>query len=298
MSAQKIIAKDGVEISSQFFENSSDSKIKGAVLIVPAMGTPQSYYRPFAEWLAREGFLAATFDYRGTGLSRRSGLRGYKADILDWASLDCGAMVEALAERAPGAPLYWIGHSLGGQILPFVPNRDRIAKAVTVATGSGYWLENAAPLKRRVWFFWFFAVPAATALCGYFPGAKLGMVGDLPKGVIEQWRRWCLSPEYAVGDGEHVRAQYAAMRTPIVSLSFTDDELMSARNTESIHGFYINAPRTMKRIAPQDIGARRIGHFGFFRQEFEQSLWRAHLLPELNWRKKGSDPLCFSSRSA
>ena len=58
--------------------------------------------------------------------------------------------------------------------------------------------------------------------------------------------------------------------------------MMSARNTESIHGFYTGAPRTMKRIAPQDIGAARIGHFGFFRSVYEPSLWRAYLLPELS----------------
>ena len=57
--------------------------------------------------------------------------------------------------------------------------------------------------------------------------------------------------------------------------------MMSAANTESIHGFYSGAPRTMKRIAPQDIGAKRIGHFGFFRAAFESSLWRGHVLPEL-----------------
>ena len=78
-----------------------------------------------------------------------------------------------------------------------------------------------------------------------------------------------------------MRAQYASVRTPIVSLSFSDDEMMSARNTESILGFYSGAPRRMKRIAPQDVGARRIGHFGFFRSAFETSLWRRHLLPEL-----------------
>ena len=279
----KIAAQDGEEISATFFEPGTAPK--GAVLVVPAMGALQGYYRPFAEWLAREGYLVATFDYRGMGESRgdefRRTLRGYKADILDWARLDCGAMVDALASRAPGLPLYWVGHSLGGQILGFVPNRERIAKAITVATGSGYWLENAAPIKKRAWWLWFVAAPLVTALCGYFPGARLRKVGDLPKGVIEQWRRWCLNPEYAVGDGEHVRAQYAAVRTPIVSLSFLDDEMMSARNTESIHGFYVNAPRSMKRIGPRDIGARRIGHFGFFRREFSDSLWRAHLLPEL-----------------
>ena len=88
--------------------------------------------------------------------------------------------------------------------------------------------------------------------------------------------------EYAVGvEGNAVRAAYAAVRAPIVSLSFADDEMMSAANTESIHGFYSGAPRTMKRIAPRDIGVKRIGHFGFFRAAFESTLWRAHLLPEL-----------------
>ena len=280
MSTETLTTADGQAITARFHAPCGEPT--GAVMIVSAMGAPQSYYQPLAEWLAREGFLAATFDYRGTGLSRPRELRGFKADIFDWARLDCAAVLEALAARAPGRPLYWIGHSLGGQILPFVPNNHRLAKAVTVATGSGYWRENAPPLKRRAWLLWFLVAPAAVALWGYFPGALLRMVGDLPKDVMRQWRRWCLNPEYAVGaEGAEVRAQYAAVRTPIVSLSFHDDEFMSARNTESIHGFYVNAPRTMKRIAPREIGARRIGHFGFFRPAFEDSLWRAHLLPEL-----------------
>jgi predicted alpha/beta hydrolase len=275
----KIAARDGVAVDATFYAPQGGAK--GAVLIAAAMSAPQSYYRAFAEWLAGEGYHVATFDYRGTGLSRTGSLRGFKADILDWAGLDTAAVLDALAGRAPDLPLYWIGHSLGGQILPFVPNRERVAKAITVATGSGYWRENAAPLRRRVWYLWYFLAPVSTWLCGYFPGAKLRKVGDLPRGVIEQWRRWCLNPEYAVGDGEHVRAQFAAVRTPIVSLSFEDDELMSRRNTESIHGFYVNAPRTMKRLAPREVGVQRIGHFGFFRSAFEQPLWRTHLLPEL-----------------
>jgi predicted alpha/beta hydrolase len=242
------------------------------------MGCSQDYYRSFASWLAAQGFTVATFDYRGTGRSRISALRGFKADIFDWARLDCAAMIDAL----PRKPLYWIGHSLGGQILPLVPNCESITKAVTVATGSGYWRENSPQIRPMAWWLWFVVAPLAVRLWGYFPGKTLRKVGDLPKGVMEQWRRWCLDPEYAVGaEGEEIRAQYAAVRTPIVSLSFADDEMMSLRNTESIHGFYSGAPRTMKRIAPQDIGAQRIGHFGFFRSAFEGSLWRQHLLPEL-----------------
>jgi len=278
---QEIITADGHMIIGRLFV--PEKQPKGAVLIAPAMGAPQNYYAPFAAWLRSQGFLAATFDYRGTGLSRRGSLRGFDANIIDWARLDCAAMVETLSARAPGRPLYWVGHSLGGQILPFVPNRGRVSKMVTVATGSGYWRENSPPLRRTVWWLWYVIAPLSVRLFGYFPGKRLRKVGDLPRGVMEQWRRWCLNREYAVGaEGDRVRTLYASVKLPIVSFSFIDDEYMSARNTESIHSFFANAPLKMKRLAPKDIGARRIGHFGFFRPAFESSLWGSHLLPELS----------------
>jgi predicted alpha/beta hydrolase len=274
----RVVAADGTVLAAQLFQPAGAPR--AAVLIVPAMGVPQSYYRAFAAWLAREGFLAATFDYRGMGASRHAPLRELRADILDWAQLDTAAVLEALAARAPQLPLYWVGHSLGGQILPFVPNRERVAKVITVATGSGYWRENARPGRWLAALLWHLFVPLLTPLFGYFPGRRLRMVADLPRGVIEQWRRWCFHPDYAAGAEPGARERYAAVTTPIVSLSFTDDEYMSARNVESIHGFYARAPRRMKRFAPQSEGLRRIGHFGFFRAEFSR-LWRKHLLPEL-----------------
>jgi predicted alpha/beta hydrolase len=280
MHLRQVAASDGQNIAAHFF--ASEGVPRGSALIVPAMGAPQDYYRPFAQWLTKQGLLAATFDYRGAGLSRPKALRGFKADLFDWARLDCAAMIDALASESPGKPLYWIGHSLGGQILGLVPNRNRIAKAVAIATGSGYWRENVPAIRPKAWWLWFVVTPVALSLCGYFPGKALRKVGDLPKGVMAQWRRWCLDREYAVGaEGDSIRVQYASVRTPIVSLSFSDDEMMSARNTASMLGFYSSAPRSMKRVAPQDVGARRIGHFGFFRPAFETSLWQRHLLPEL-----------------
>jgi predicted alpha/beta hydrolase len=56
---------------------------------------------------------------------------------------------------------------------------------------------------------------------------------------------------------------------------------MSKRNTDSLLSFYRNAPQTLKRVAPADIGSLRIGHFGFFRAAFAETLWRKYLLPEL-----------------
>src|SRR5262249_5032442 len=147
--------------------------------------------------------------------------------------------------------------------------------------GNGYWRENSVGVRRRVWWLWYVVVPVALRIFGYFPGKRLRKVGDLPKGGMEQWRKGWLSPDYALAEGEHIREQYAEVTTPIVSLSFSDDEFMSQRSTESLHGFYTGAPRVMKRISPRDIAVKRIGHFGFFRPSFEQSLWRGYLLPEL-----------------
>jgi predicted alpha/beta hydrolase len=91
---------------------------------------------------------------------------------------------------------------------------------------------------------------------------------------MEQWRRWCLSPEYVVSvEGEDVRAAYGSVRAPMLSLSFTDDEMMSDRSIRVLHGLYVSAPVEYRRIAPDDIGARHIGHFGFFRPQFERTLW-------------------------
>ena len=92
-----------------------------AVLIVSAMGVKQQYYASFASWLSEQGYLVATFDYRGIGLSHMGSLRGYHADIMDWAQLDCAAMVKTVAAAVDRKPLYWLGHSLGGQIFPFLP---------------------------------------------------------------------------------------------------------------------------------------------------------------------------------
>ncbi len=275
-----VIAANGCTVQATFFHPTCNPK--AAVLIVPGMGVSQSFYAPFSVWLATQGFLVATFDYVGTGISDNGDIRKLDLDIIDWARFDCNAMIGALSLANPDKPLYWIGHSLGGQILGFVPDRSRIAKAVTIATGSGYWVENTPNIKWKVWWLWYVMAPLATHILGYFPGKRLRKVGDLPRGVMNQWRRWCLNPDYAVGvEGAAARAEFAAVTIPITSLSFADDEFMSARNTTSLHGFYENAPRTMKRISPQDIGAKRIGHSGFFKARFEDSLWRGHLLPEL-----------------
>lgn len=270
-SQDTITMADGTALVMRTFRTSGSPTV--AVIIPSAMGVAQQFYTQFAQWLAGQGYHVTTFDYRGIGLSAPPSLRGFPVNIFDWAE-DCASVIDAVKSQLPDAPLHWIGHSLGGQLLGLIPNRARIDRVVTVATGSGYWLENTWRTKSMVWWLWFVVVPISLRVAGYYPGKRLRKIGNLPRGVMAQWRRWCLSREYVVGaEGDRVRDAYASVRIPMLSLSFTDDELMSARGIRSLHGLYTNAPVEYRRIAPPDIGARRIGHFGFFRPQFERTLW-------------------------
>lgn len=275
MESLNLDSNDGAALAARLYPCEGASK--GAVLIGGAMGVKQDYYAPFAGWLAAQGFAVMTFDYRGMGDSRppaqATSLRGFDADLFSWAR-DYDSAIDALRERVPGVPLYLIGHSLGAQLPGLLRNRANIAGLLSIAAGSGYWRDNAPQLRRTVLYFWHALVPVATGLFGYFPGKRLRKVGDLPRGVILQWRRWCLDPRYHVGaEGAAVREQFEQVRFPVVALSITDDEMMTERGTHVLVDCYSNAPRRVERIAPADVKVNRIGHFGFFRDQFQSSLW-------------------------
>ena len=255
-------ATDGFELRGTLFGEPAGAR--AGLLIVPAMGVPQRFYADFATWLAGQGSVVLCFDCRGIGASRHGPLRDLQADVLTWAEQDTAAALAFLdAQLVPSTPIHWLGHSLGGQILGLVPGRERISRVVTLGCGSGHWLHNVWKLRLTVGWLWFVVVPIALPLAGYFPGRRLRKIGDLPRGVMAQGRRWCLAPDYLLGDGGPERREhYARITMPILWLSFTDDEYMSVRNTASIHGFYAAAPKTL-----------RIGHFGFFRKRFATTLW-------------------------
>lgn len=255
--------------------------LRAQVVIAGAVGVPQRFYTAFAQWLAVQGFSVTTFDYRGHAASLHGPLKKSQANLLDWAA-DCAAVATHLRQQHPGLPLYWLGHSVGAQ-LPGAQAMP-IDGLLSVASGSGYWRDNAAPTRRKALLWWWGIAPVVTALYGCMPGKKWGLVGDLPAGVLWQWRRWCLNPNYAIGvEGEALRQSYAAARYPLHAFSVEDDEMMSQRSTASLVGWYRNCPQTIERLLMQEVPSRRIGHFGFFRAEMEKTLWPRALAVLEHW---------------
>mgnify|MGYP003582455527 FL=1 len=248
----------GGQVAARLFE--PDRAPSMQVAIGAAMGVPQRRYAEFAGWLAGQGVRVLTFDYRGHGdslkLLQGKSLRHVRATLDDWRA-DYEAAVQHLHTLAPDVPLLLIGHSLGAQLPGLFARTDHIAGLLGVATGSGYWRHNAPQLRRRALFMWHGLVPVLTPLCGYFPGKRIGAVGDLPAGVIRQWRRWCLHPRYSGADGAAALARYGAVRFPIRALSITDDEMMTLPGTQSLLALYANAPQRIDRVHPAEHGAER-----------------------------------------
>ena len=272
-----VLADDGRELDATWFSPEGD--LRGGVVVVPAMAVPRSYYAELATWLAEQGHLVLTFDYRGTG--SRAAMREERADVVRWAG-DAASALEALdaevrSRGAGGVPLTWIGHSLGGQVLPFA-RHDLLAQAVFVASGSGYWRHNQPPFRWAAPLLWRTVAPAVIRVAGYYPGGRLRLLGDLPAGVMRQWGRWCLRPDYYLSDVPHMRARLDEVTLPILSVSFTDDELLGARSMAELDGWYSAARLRAARYAPADLGSSRIGHHGFFRPR-HRAAWEQVLGP-------------------
>ncbi len=271
MNKQTLQVNGAVSLALRVYEPAGAAR--ASVVIGGAMGVRQSFYEAFARWMAQQGFRVTTFDYRGHGDSLHGAMRDVNADLFDWAQ-DYEAVISAAKAALPMQPLYLLGHSLGAQLPGLLRKPGQVDGLLSVAAGSGYWRDNAPKLRRVVPYFWWVLVPLATRLCGYFPGRALKKVGDLPSGVILQWRRWCLHPTYSVGaEGAAVAQSYGAVRFPVLALSMADDELMTLRGTHNLVNLYANTERRVESISPAELKVRRIGHFGFFRDQFRQSLW-------------------------
>ncbi|MEC8907379.1 MAG: alpha/beta hydrolase, partial [Pseudomonadota bacterium] len=258
------------------------SDVKGVCVIAPATGVAQYLYDDFAHWLTLQGFEVVTYDYDGIGLSIQSHVKHSRSDKLSWANNDSVALLEFVKARFPELPLTWIGHSVGTHMLGMMPSVKGIDRAISVGAGTGTWWMNAAPTKRVAWFLWYGLVPATVPLLGYFPGNRLKVMCDLPKGVIMQWRRWCLNGDYCIGvEGDWLRQRFAGVTCPISCVAFTDDDMMSMANVDKLHSFFTGADITKVVVSPEEIGQKRIGHIGWHKQKY-QTLWEKVFTPLLN----------------
>ncbi|MGO3927295.1 alpha/beta fold hydrolase [Rhodopseudomonas pseudopalustris] len=257
---------------------------RNAVLINSATAVPRKIYRGFASYLARRGSAVLTYDYRGIGGSRPPPPRGsdrapslarFEATMADWAAKDVTAAVNWMRERYDTLPLRYVGHSFGGQALGLLPNNHEISRALLVAAQAGSWKLIAHPERYRVALLLNVLGVPLTHLFGYAPG-RIGLGEDLPKGVFLQWVDWVMRERYMFDDKSLVAlANFPFYRGALRALCFTDDPWATRPAVEMLCAGFESVQPEIISIAPEDTDADAIGHFGFFRPEHRDTLWRA-----------------------
>ena len=269
-------AADGRVLAGSFV---SAARPRGALVINGATGFLREFYLTFARYCAERGYHTLTYDYRGMGASASTPLARERARMSDWGRLDMPAALQWLAARCPALPLFTLGHSVGGQLVGAMPNQHLARAHVMVASSTGYWRRETAPFRYLALIFWKLYGPLMLRRRGYVPRGFIWRGAALPPGVFRQWRAWCLSPKrYGADlDPELAGSDFAQVHSPVLLLGFTDDPIATPAAVEALLVSYPQAQVEQRWIGPAAVGARTLGHHGFFFERYRDSLWRATL---------------------
>lgn len=190
------------------------------VLVAPAMGMGVRYYEPLLTALTDAGVHAAVAEQRGHEASggRTPGWRydfGY-ADLVE----DLGRAVQAVRTQLPGAPVFVLGHSLGGQVAaayagthPTGP--EAIDGLIHVGSSTPHW-----PYWGPKLLFAAYAFPLTAAVVGHFPGAQLRFAGREARRLFRDWGVLARTGRLPVGE-EGLRD----VAVPVLAISIEGDDL-------------------------------------------------------------------------
>jgi predicted alpha/beta hydrolase len=263
-----LAARDGVRLATTLFEPATPNG--AAILLNSGTGIPRQFYGAFAQHLALRGFTVVTYDYRGIGGSEAPP----SATVEQWGAVDQASMIDHLARLRPGASLGLVGHSFGGQVLGLADNIRVIDAAVLICSQSGHWRHWPRGRRRlRMLALWWFLIPGLTAATGRFPGSWIG-TANLPANIARSWARWGRSPHYVCdARGRPLRPHNDDVRFAIRWMSFSDDPVAPVGAVEALRPYYPKASIERLHLMPAELGADRVGHFGFFRKSMPRAPW-------------------------
>lgn len=279
-----ILCADGVRLGADLWR--PEGVAWGTIIVNPATGVLARYYHRFARFLTGAGYFVLTYDYRGIGNSRPARLARSGYRWRDWGTQDFDAVIRHVVAADLPRPLMVVGHSIGGALIGHAAAAPAIDRILTVGAQYAYWRDYAAPARLAMLWRWHVAMPALTAAFGYFPGRRLGWLEDLPAGVAYEWafRAARLEARLPSEEGARLRAGFAAVRAPILAVSFNDDDYGTRPALTRTLAYYSGAERRLVMLEPADVGETRVGHFLPFHARLVENLWPGFL----SWLRDGA----------
>ena len=254
-------AADGAAVAGWWVD--AVGPARGVVVLVPATGVSQRFYRRFASWLAQQGHAVLGLDFRGIGESRPHSLRGFDATLDHWVLDLDAALARALDEAGSGVPVAALGHSIGGTLLFMAEQAPRLRTLVAVGAQTAHWHDFPHPQRWPMALLWHGVMPALAGTFGYFPARALGLGEDLPRGVAMQWALRPWRPLFADADAAARRQR----TLPAVHLlAARDDVFATPAAVDRLLAMLPGLAVQRHVIEPAAHGLARIGHFDLFRE--------------------------------
>ncbi|WP_248807245.1 alpha/beta fold hydrolase [Pseudomonas sp. MWU13-2100] len=276
-------AGDGFALGGFAWRHDDAGRTRPVVIINAATSVRCRHYSRFADYLFANGMDVITYDYRGIGESRPATLRGLKASWTDWGALDFEAMLQRATREHPGQPIDVVAHSFGGCAVGLAASGPLIRRVVTVGAQFAYWRDYAPASRWKMFGKWHLIMPLLTGLYGYFPGKRLGWLEDTPAGVVRDWSTPTTRYEKRPSASKLAALPFSRVKAQILAVSLTDDPFGTVAAIERLLAYFSASARTHLRIAPEDIDESEVGHFAFFRSQYQQKLWPI----ALHWLENG-----------
>ncbi|MGH1451478.1 MAG: alpha/beta hydrolase family protein [Pseudomonadaceae bacterium] len=274
--AQHLLCEDGYPIEATLYQADAP---RGTIIIAPALAATRSFYADFARFLASRHFDCLTFDYRGTGDSLAK-TEPYAIALEDWGKQDIEAVIRFAKERRRDLPehhpIHLLGHSIGGQLVGLAPSSRGLNRIVHVAASAPYWRRWPFPLNARMLAVSRVLIPYFSAFRDQFPSRRLGLGGvDIPASVSRKWARWMRSPDYLFDPRFGLDLSgYQALEQPLLSWSFSDDDMAPDANVAHLLTHFPNAQVTRRHLDVSTFQQGAVRHAGFFKPRFEKTLWQ------------------------
>ncbi|WP_353779699.1 hypothetical protein [Winogradskyella sp. 3972H.M.0a.05] len=260
----KIVNKSR-EINCTVLWNPKSTKV---LIIGSAIGVSRNFYRDIANYYFDLSYSVICFDYYAM-VNHKQAPKHCKQKISDWGRKDMNSVIDFAKRKFPEDDLYFLGHSIAGQLFPLAEKSCEIKAAYLIASQNVSNKNWTGVFKLKVVMFWYFLIPLFTSLFGYLPSFVYGGKYNLHKSIARDWAKLGKNKSGILGAEKDASRKYKDLNLPVKFLSFSDDQMLAPqKSVKHLYESYGSPYKYHEHINPKEIGLDSIGHFNFFKPRY------------------------------
>jgi predicted alpha/beta hydrolase len=238
------------------------------LIFMSALGTPAKVYRHLGNELAQQGIQVCAPDWRGIGSSSIRAGRTSDFGYRHLLEIDIPALIAAVRQRLPHAPIWLGGHSLGGQmaLTSAAGNPGSISGVVLIASGSVHLPCYQGKLRWGVRLLASLSSIAGPVL-GYFPGGRIGFGGREAAGLMRDWSHVAWTGKYRpIGSQLDYERLLRTLDMPVLAMTFDADKWAPAAATQALLSKVSKRKPTHRHLSAVETEGIAVDHYSWIKK--------------------------------